>query len=82
VLNDAADQVLRSRFFASETSPGHLELLWQTAEKAGIPVSIYPDRYSAFRRHDSHGSLEEELAGTPEYDPSEAANKNARGVYA
>ena len=45
---------------------GYLEVLRQTLENYGIPISIYPDKYSVFfppKKVDDHLTIEEQLNG-------------------
>ena len=45
---------------------GYLEVLRQTLENYGIPISLYPDKYSVFfppKKVDDHITVEEQLNG-------------------
>ena len=45
---------------------GYLEVLRQTLENYGIPISLYPDKYSVFfppKKVDDHITIEEQLSG-------------------
>ena len=45
---------------------GYLEVLRQTLENFGIPISLYPDKYSVFfppKKVDDHITIEEQLNG-------------------
>lgn len=45
---------------------GYLEVLRQTLETNGIPISLYPDKYSVFfppKKVDDHVTIEEQLNG-------------------
>ena len=45
---------------------GYLEVLRQTLENYGIPISLYPDKYSVFfppKKVDDHVTIEEQLNG-------------------
>ena len=56
-------------FYASGrvcTNIGYLEVLRQTLENYGIPISLYPDKYSVFfppKKVDDHITIEEQLNG-------------------
>ncbi len=63
-LDDAAGALLPGAHFASEEDTvSYLRLLKTLVSRCGIPVALYMDRHSIFRRNDAAWSLAEELRG-------------------
>lgn len=63
-LDDATGQLLPgARFVAEEDTVSYLALLKALVQTCGIPVALYMDRHSIFRRNDSAWTLAEELRG-------------------
>jgi transposase len=63
-LDDATTQLLPgARFVPAEATVSYLGLLHTLVATCGIPVAIYMDRHSIFRRNDTAWTLAEELRG-------------------
>jgi transposase len=62
-IDDATSKCLVARFFPFESSQGYLWVLRKMVSHHGIPMSIYQDRHTIFKRNDPHWSLEEQLRG-------------------
>jgi transposase len=61
--DDATGKILAAQFFSAETTLGYFHLLQSLLQRFGVPVAFYGDRSGIFTRHDSHWSLDEQLAG-------------------
>ena len=65
-IDDATGKITGLYMCKNECLLGYLEVLRQTLENFGIPISLYPDRYSVFfppKKVDDHVTIEEQLNG-------------------
>ena len=65
-VDDATGKITGLYMCKNECLLGYLEVLRQTLENYGIPISIYPDKYSVFfppKKVNDHITLEEQLNG-------------------
>lgn len=65
-IDDATGKITGLYMCKNECLLGYLEVLRQTLENYGIPISLYPDRYSVFfppKKVDDHVTIEEQLNG-------------------
>ena len=65
-VDDATGKITGLYMCKNECLLGYLEVLRQTLEKYGIPISLYPDKYSVFfppKKVDDHVTIEEQLNG-------------------
>lgn len=65
-IDDATGKITGLYMCKNECLLGYLEVLRQTLENYGIPISLYPDKYSAFfppKKVDDHITIEEQLNG-------------------
>ena len=65
-IDDATGKITGLYMCKNECLLGYLEVLRQTIENYGIPISLYPDKYSVFfppKKVDDHITLEEQLNG-------------------
>lgn len=65
-IDDATGKITGLYMCKNECLLGYLEVLRQTLENYGIPVSLYPDKYSVFfppKKVDDHLTIEEQLNG-------------------
>lgn len=65
-VDDATGKITGLYMCKNECLLGYLEVLRQTLENYGIPISLYPDKYSVFfppKKVDDHITLEEQLNG-------------------
>lgn len=65
-IDDATGKITGLYMCKNECLLGYLEVLRQTLENYGIPISLYPDKYSVFfppKKVDDHLTLEEQLNG-------------------
>ena len=65
-IDDATGKVTGLYMCKNECLLGYLEVLRQTLENYGIPISLYPDKYSVFfppKKVDDHITIEEQLNG-------------------
>ena len=65
-IDDATGKITGLYMCKNECLLGYLEVLRQTLENFGIPVSLYPDKYSVFfppKKVDDHITIEEQLSG-------------------
>ena len=65
-VDDATGKITGLYMCKNECLLGYLEVLRQTLENYGIPVSLYPDKYSVFfppKKVDDHLTIEEQLSG-------------------
>ena len=65
-IDDATGKITGLYMCKNECLLGYLEVLRQTLENYGIPISLYPDKYSVFfppKKVDDHITLEEQLNG-------------------
>src|SRR4029453_85733 len=67
-IDDATSIPLALWFRPTEDLHGYTTVLGQTCRQYGVPVTLYGDRLSLFRRNDHHWTLEEELRG--QQDPT------------
>lgn len=51
-VDDATGRVMYARFEPAETSRAYLRALRSYVSRYGLPVSLYSDRHSIFRKHD------------------------------
>jgi transposase len=81
-MDDATGKVLPGAAFVStEDTVSYLRLLRTLVATCGIPVSLYMDRHSIFRRNDSAWTLDEELRGRQ--DPTQVGRAlEALGIEA
>lgn len=63
LIDDATSIPLALWFRPTEDLHGYTTVLGQTCRQYGVPVTLYGDRLSLFRRNDRHWTLEEELRG-------------------
>jgi hypothetical protein len=68
LIDDATSIPLALWFRPTEDLHGYTTVLGQTCRQYGVPVMLYGDRLSLFRRNDHHWTLEEELHG--QQDPT------------
>ena len=65
-IDDATGKITGLYMCKNECLLGYLEVLRQTLVNYGIPVSLYPDKYSVFfppKKVDDHITIEEQLNG-------------------
>lgn len=65
-VDDATGKITGLYMCKNECLLGYLEVLRQTLENYGIPISLYPDKYSVFfppKKVDDHITIEEQLSG-------------------
>ena len=65
-IDDATGKITGLYMCKNECLLGYLEVLRQTLENYGIPISLYPDKYSVFfppKKVDDHITIEEQLNG-------------------
>ena len=65
-VDDATGNITGLYMCKNECLLGYLEVLRQTLENYGIPISLYPDKYSVFfppKKVDDHVTIEEQLNG-------------------
>ena len=65
-IDDATGKITGLYMCKNECLLGYLEVLRQTLENYGIPISLYPDKYSVFfppKKIDDHVTIEEQLNG-------------------
>ena len=65
-VDDATGKITGLYICKNECLLGYLEVLRQTLENFGIPISLYPDKYSVFfppKKVDDHITIEEQLNG-------------------
>lgn len=65
-IDDATGKVTGLYMCKNECLLGYLEVLRQTLVNYGIPISLYPDKYSVFfppKKVDDHITIEEQLNG-------------------
>ena len=65
-VDDATGKITGLYICKNECLLGYLEVLRQTLENYGIPISLYPDKYSVFfppKKVDDHVTIEEQLNG-------------------
>lgn len=65
-IDDATGKITGLYMCKNECLLGYLEVLKQTLENFGIPISLYPDKYSVFfppKKVDDHITIEEQLNG-------------------
>lgn len=65
-VDDATGKITGLYMCKNECLLGYLEVLRQTIETYGIPVSLYPDKYSVFfppKKVEDHLTIEEQLNG-------------------
>src|SRR5574344_1407863 len=65
-IDDATGKITGLYMCKNECLLGYLEVLRQTLENHGIPISLYPDKYSVFfppKKVDDHITIEEQLNG-------------------
>ena len=66
LVDDATGKITGLYMCKNECLLGYLEVLRQTLENYGIPISLYPDKYSVFfppKKVDDHITIEEQLNG-------------------
>jgi hypothetical protein len=68
LIDDATSIPLALWFRPTEDLHGYTTVLGQTCRKYGVPVTLYGDRLSLFRRNDRYWTLDEELRG--QQDPT------------
>jgi hypothetical protein len=68
LIDDATSIPLALWFRPTEDLHGYTTVLAQTCRQYGVPVTLYGDRLSLFRRNDRHWTLAEELRG--QQDPT------------
>lgn len=68
LIDDATSIPLALWFRPTEDLHGYTTVLGQTCRQYGVPVTLYGDRLSLFRRNDQHWTLGEELRG--QQDPT------------
>jgi hypothetical protein len=68
LIDDATSIPLALWFRPTEDLHGYTTVLEQTCRQYGVPVTLYGDRLSLFRRNDRHWTLAEELRG--QQDPT------------
>ena len=65
-IDDATGKITGLYMCKNECLLGYLEVLRQTLENYGIPISLYPDKFSVFfppKKVDDHITIEEQLNG-------------------
>jgi len=65
-IDDATVKITGLYMCKNECLLGYLEVLRQTLENYGIPISLYPDKYSVFfppKKVNDHVTIEEQLNG-------------------
>ena len=65
-VDDATGKITGLYMCKNECLLGYLEVLRQTLENYGIPISLYPDKYSVFfppKKVNDHVTIEEQLNG-------------------
>lgn len=65
-IDDATGKITGLYMCKNECLLGYLEVLRQTLVNYGIPISLYPDKYSVFfppKKVDDHVTIEEQLNG-------------------
>ena len=65
-IDDATGKITGLYMCKNECLLGYLEVLRQTLEDYGIPISLYPDKYSVFfppKKVNDHITIEEQLNG-------------------
>ncbi len=65
-VDDATGKITGLYMCKNECLLGYLEVLRQTLENFGIPISLYPDKYSVFfppKKVNDHITIEEQLNG-------------------
>lgn len=65
-IDDATGKITGLYMCKNECLLGYLEVLRQTLENYGVPISLYPDKYSVFfppKKVDDHITIEEQLNG-------------------
>lgn len=65
-IDDATGKITGLYMCKNECLLGYLEVLRQTLENYGVPISLYPDKYSVFfptKKADDHVTVEEQLNG-------------------
>lgn len=65
-IDDATGKITGLYMCKNECLLGYLEVLRQTLENFGIPISLYPDKYSVFfppKKVNDHVTIEEQLNG-------------------
>ena len=65
-VDDATGKITGLYLCKNECLLGYLEVLRQTLENYGIPISLYPDKYSVFfppKKVNDHITIEEQLNG-------------------
>jgi len=65
-IDDATGKITGLYMCKNECLLGYLEVLRQTIETYGIPISLYPDKYSVFfppKKVNDHITIEEQLSG-------------------
>ena len=65
-VHDATGKITGLYMCKNECLLGYLEVLRQTLENFGIPISLYPDKYSVFfppKKVNDHITIEEQLNG-------------------
>ncbi len=65
-VDDATGKITGLYMCKNECLLGYLEVLRQTLENYGIPISLYPDKYSVFfppKKVNDHITIEEQLDG-------------------
>ena len=65
-IDDATGKITGLYMCKNECLLGYLEVLRQTLENYGIPICLYPDKYSVFfppKKVDDHITIEEQLNG-------------------
>ena len=68
LIDDATSIPLALWFRPTEDLHGYLTVLGHVCRRYGLPVTLYGDRLTLFRRNDQHWTLEEELRG--QQDPT------------
>ena len=68
LIDDATSIPLALWFRPTEDLHGYLTVLGQTCRDFGVPVTLYGDRLTTFKRNDGHWTLAEQLRG--EQDPT------------
>ncbi len=69
-IDDATGNITGLYFARNECLYGYLEVLRQTLTNYGIPMMLYPDRFSVFfhsPKKDQHLTIEEQLADKPHH---------------
>lgn len=65
-IDDATGKITGLYMCKNECLLGYLEVLRQTLENYGVPISLYPDKYSVFfppKKVNDHLTIEEQLNG-------------------